>query len=323
MGLDVQALAFPPDLFDRLRETVSLRDVVVHDFGDPEVRKALATTDILITGWGCPRVDHAVLADAPRLTAIVHAAGSVKGHLAAEVWDRGILVSSAASANAGPVAQFTVSAIHLAGKKAFYLAGRYRAGHPQNLTTDPSVGNQGRTVGIVGASRIGRLVLARLADSAYRLLVSDPFLTRQTAAELGAELVDLDILVKRSDIVSLHAPQTPQTRHLLDARRLSLLRDGAVVINPARGSLIDTDALTLHCASGRIDAVLDVTEPEPLPSGHPLLSLPNVQVTPHVAGAMGREVRLLGEFALAEVDRLVRDEALAGRVTADELQRIA
>ncbi|HZX01586.1 hydroxyacid dehydrogenase [Kribbella sp.] len=323
MNPSVRALAFPPDLLDRLRMSVDVRDEVVTDFGDPGVRKALAATDILITGWGCPRIDAAVLADAPRLAAVLHAAGSVKGHVGPEVWERGIAVSSAAGANAVPVAEFTVAAIRLAGKRAFRLAARYRDSGHEDHTIDPAMGNAGRTVGIVGASRIGRLVLELLAGSAYELMVCDPFLQPDDAIALGAELVDLETLLRRSDIVSLHAPALPETRQLLDVRRLALLRDGAVVINTARGSLIDTAALVAECASGRLDAVLDVTDPEPLPVGHPLLSLPNVQVTPHVAGAMGTEIRLLGEYVVAEVERLVGNQPLAGRITVDELRRIA
>ncbi|MBO0510365.1 hydroxyacid dehydrogenase [Streptomyces beijiangensis] len=323
MSPEVAALALSPEHLERLRATTDLSDLVVSDFSSPEGRKALARTDVLLSGWGCPRLDAAVLADAPRLSAVVHAAGSVKGFLAPEVWDRGILVSSAAEANAAPVAHFTVSAIQLAGKRAFRLAHAYRNGDHQDPTTDPDIGNHGRTVGIVGASRIGRLVLGALAGRGYRLLVSDPFLHPDDAAGLGAELVELDTLLRESDVVSLHAPLLPETRGLLDDRRLSLLRDGAVIVNTARGALIDTAALTRHCADGRIDAVLDVTEPEPLPAGHPLLGMGNVLLTPHLAGAMGTEIRLLGEFAVTEVERFAHQEPLLGQVTAEDLHRIA
>jgi phosphoglycerate dehydrogenase-like enzyme len=95
------------------------------------------------------------------------------------------------------------------------------------------------------------------------------------------------------------------------------------VVNTACGSLVDTDALTKHCATGRIAAVLDVTDPEPLPPDHPLLHLPNVLVTPHLAGSQGNELRRLGEFAVAEVARLVNGEPLHGIVHASELSRIA
>src|SRR5207247_759801 len=139
-------------------------------------------------------------------------------------------------------------------------------------------GNHGRTVGVIGASRIGRLVLPMLVANGFRVLLADPTLTVEDARAMNpsVELVELDELLVRSDVVSVHAPSLPETRHLLDDRRLGLLRDGAVLINTARGALVDTEALTRHCAAGRIDAFLDVTDPEPLPAGHPLFALPNV-----------------------------------------------
>ena len=155
------------------------------------------------------------------------------------------------------------------------------------------------------------------------MLLHRPFLTAAQAAGLGTELVPLDQLCRRSSIVSVHAPELPETRHLLDATHLAFLPDGATVVNTARGTLIDTDALTRECATGRLNACLDVTDPEPLPPGHPLLGLRNVLVTPHIAGAQGSEVRRLGAYAIAETERFVRGEPLQGLVTAADLSRIA
>ncbi len=253
---------------------------------------------MIITGWGGPTLDAAALAHASRLRLVVHTGGSVKeARIAPEVWQRGIAVTSAAGVNAVPVAEYTVAAILLAGKRAFRLAG------------------------VIGASRIGRLVLERLRGHDFRLLVSDPYLTASMARELGAELMELDGLLAASDVVTLHAPLLDETRQLLDDRRLGLIRDGSVLVNTARGGLVDTDALVRHCA--RIDAVLDVTDPEPLPPGHPLLRLPNVFVTPHVAGALGTEIRRLGEFAVAEIGRWLAGDPLAGAVRVEDLARIA
>ncbi|MER5889299.1 hydroxyacid dehydrogenase [Streptomyces sp. NPDC001941] len=315
----VAELALPPDVRARLRASARLLYPVADDFSRPEVRAALAEAEVLLTGWGVPLVDARVLAAAPRLRAVLHAAGTVKKILAPEVWERGIAVSSAAPANAGPVADYTVSVIRLAAKRAFSAAASYRAGYPRDLTTSALTGAHGRTVGVVGASRTGRLVLDRLAGTGMRLLFHDPYAT----AVAGAQSRELDELLAESDIVSLHAPLLPETRGLIDDRRLWLLRERAVLINTARGALVDTGALVRHCASGRIDAVLDVTDPEPLPPGHPLLSLPNVLVTPHIAGAMGTEMRLLGEFAVAELERWAAGAPLLGAVRKGDLARIA
>jgi phosphoglycerate dehydrogenase-like enzyme len=327
LALDPDLLdqVLPPDLRSRLEALVEVcAPVPVTDFARADGRAALAAAEVLLTGWGAPVLDRAALAAAPRLRLIVHAAGSVKeARIDRGAWDRGIAVSSAAAANAVPVAQYTVAAILLAGKRAFRLASGYARGDFRHAPAGVGTGNAGRTVGVVGASRIGRLVLRDLAAHGFRLLVADPYLDAAGAAALGATAVDLDTLARDSDVVTLHAPLLPSTRHLLDDRRLGLLRDGAVVVNTGRGALVDTDALVRHCATGRLDAVLDVTDPEPLPPGHPLLALPNVFVTPHVAGALGSEIRGIGAFAVDEVARWLAGEPLLGAVRADDLARIA
>lgn len=328
MGPEVRAAAFPPPVMARLRETAEIDPaLLVVDFADYSLRDALAEAEVLVSGWGCPPIDAKVLDAAPRLRAVIHAAGTVKGHVSDVVWQRGVAVSSAAAVNAEPVAQYTLAMILLAGKHAFQQARQYVHTGKRDPALAYGSGNHDRTVGVIGASRIGRLVLPMLAEQGFHTLVSDPTLDADQAARLtpggGTELVDLDDLLRRSDIVSVHAPMLPSTHHLLDARRLGLLRDGATLINTARGPLVDTVALTEHCASGRIHAVLDVTDPEPLPHHHPLLNLPNVLITPHIAGALGNEIARLGQFAVDEVERLAAGLPLHGLVHPEELERIA
>jgi phosphoglycerate dehydrogenase-like enzyme len=309
----------PEDLMSRLDTVLHLAPRQAVESFEP--LETLGAVEILVTGWSCPPLTGRVLDAAPKLRAVVHAAGSVKAHVGPEVFARGIAVSSAADANAEPVVEFTLAALTLAGKRAFGLSKAYAAGQFPKFAQRP--GNDGRVIGVVGASRIGRRVIARLVAAGHRVIVSDPYLDAAQAADLGAELSDLDELCRRCDVVTLHAPQLPQTRHLLDERRLGLLPDGAIVINTARGALVDTDALARACASGRIDACLDVTEPEPLPAGHPLFALDNVWITPHLAGVQGSEVRRLGEFAVAEVERFVAGQPLIGAVHADQLSLLA
>lgn len=318
---------FPPDLVTRLRQWVDVDPAVTFtSFEGQAAAEALAEADILLTGWGCPRIDAGVLAAAPRLRGLMHAAGTVKAQLDPAVFDSGLVVSSAAEANAVPVADYTVAMLVLGAKQAFSRARRYAAaaaGTPRDWLSGEGTGLRDCTVGVIGASRVGRLVLRRLREFDVEVLLYDPHVPPAEAALLGAEPVGMDELCRRSDLVTVHAPALPETRHLLDERRLGLLREGAVVLNTARGSLIDTEALTRACAAGRLDAILDVTDPEPLPPGHPLFGLPNVLITPHLAGAQGRELRLLGEFAVAEVGRFLNGEPLLGQVKPEQLPYIA
>lgn len=311
---------------DRLRAVADLAPGVLHDPADPAFGDALAAADGLLTCWGAPPLDAAFLRRAPRLRFVVHAAGSVKPLLTDAAWQRGIAVSSGAAVNARPVAEFTVAAIVLANKRAAELAHRYRARRsawrPDDDLPD-DIGNHRRVVGVVGASRIGRLVIELLRPFDLTVVVHDRFLADADAAALGVTPVDLDDLCSRSDVVTLHAPALPATRHLIDARRLALLRDGATLINTARGSLVDTAALTAELASGRIAAVLDHTEPEVLPDDSPLYDLPNVVLTPHIAGSLGNELRRLGDAAVDELERAAAGRPFARPVDRAEIDRLA
>ncbi|MFI7444817.1 hydroxyacid dehydrogenase [Nonomuraea indica] len=289
----------------------------VHQIVDDFARADLSRTEVLFTSWGCPPVTAEVLDRAPGLRAIVHAAGSVKHHVTDACWRRGIAVSSAAAANAEPVAEFTLAAILFANKRVIDIARAYRAARTSDdwEARFPGFGNYRRTIGVVGASRIGRRVIELLQPFAFEVLVSDPYLEE----DLGARRVGLDELVAVSDVVSLHAPDLPETRHLMHAGRLAAMRDGATLINTARAALVDQAALTTELASGRLYAVLDHTEPEFLPPGSPLYDLPNVLVTPHIAGSLGGELTRMADLALDELSRYARGLPFEHPVEPDTL----
>ncbi|MET8096457.1 hydroxyacid dehydrogenase [Streptomyces sp. NPDC005236] len=316
---------FPADTLARLRELVDIDpSAVAGDFTDPRVRARLADTEILITGWGCPVLDADTLDAAPKLRAVLHAAGSVKGFATPAVWERGILVSSAAAANALPVAEYTLAMILLAGKNVFAHRERLRAerAFPYGEIL-PGIGNFGRRVGIVGASRIGRRLIELLRPFDLSVSLADPYVDEAGAAALGVRPLPLDELLADSDIVTVHAPQTPETRHLIGRRELALMPAGAVLINTARGSLVDHDALVGALRAGRVGAILDVTDPEPLPVDSPLYDLPNAFVTPHLAGSQGNEVARLGLTVLAETERVLSGRAPEFRIDREDLERTA
>ena len=293
---------------------------------DARAAELLAEADILVSGWGCPLIDARVLATAPRLRLIAHAAGTIRGLVTPAVFARGIAVTNAADANAVPVAEYTLAAILLANKRVLEFAQTYRRErrhiHPSHCA-EPSVGNWQKTIGIVGASRIGRRVIELLKPFDMIVLVCDPYLSAEEAAVLGAEKRELEALLTGSDVVSLHAPLLPETRHMLDARRLGLMRPGATLINTARGGLVDQDALIAELVSGRISAVLDVTDPDPLPADNVLYDLPNVLLTPHLAGAVGDERHRFGRLIAAEVQRFANGEPLRHAIDAASFARQA
>ncbi|MFI1715522.1 hydroxyacid dehydrogenase [Streptomyces litmocidini] len=298
--------------------------LVAHDLTapDPRVAAALAEAEILLTCWGAPPLTAEVLARAPRLKAVVHAAGSVKHHVTDACWERGLRVTSAAAANALPVAEYTLAAILFAGKRVLRSAQRYAELRTDDtwLTESAPWGNYRRTIGIVGASRIGRRVVELLRPFDFEILLYDPYVD---VPPPGTELTALDDLCARSTVVSVHAPQLPATHHMIGAAQLAAMPAGTTLINTARGSLVDEEALLPHLVTGRLHAVLDVTDPELPPPDSPLWTLPNVLLTPHVAGSLGNELHRMADQALEEVARYTRGEPFAEEVRASDLQRSA
>lgn len=322
---------FTPQLFaeKQTRRLAELAHVLgpepLRSFSDDRAGPLLAEADVLLTSWGSDMVTGAVLDRAPRLRAVIHAAGTVKGTVAEECWARGIRVSSAAAANAVPVAEFTLAAIIFANKNVLRLAQRYREERSMRFwrTESRDIGNFGRTIGIVGASRVGRLVMEMLGVLDVDVIVYDPFLGDEEARRLGAERVELDELMERSDVVSLHAPAVESTHHMIGAAQLARMRDGAVLVNTARGWLVHHEALVAELASGRISAVIDTTEPEPLPAESPLYDLTNVLLTPHIAGSIGAETQRMADLALDELARFATGEPFVHEVRLQDLPHIA
>lgn len=296
------------------------------DFSTAEARKILADTEILVTGWGCPFISKDVVAAAPRLRLIAHAAGTVKYHLDPAVYAAGIAVTNAVDANAVPVAEFTLAMIILANKRVFEFRDIYRADPTRGSShalMDTAIGSYRRTIGIVGASHIGRRVIDLLKPLDCDVLLYDPHVRPGDPITRDAELIGLDDLIARSDIVSLHAPSLPSTRHMIGAREFGLMRDGATLINTARGALVDEAAMIAALENGRISAVIDVTDPEIPPPDSALHRLPNVFLTPHIAGAVGTERARLGNLVADEIGRFVAGRPLQHQVSYSLLEQLA
>jgi D-3-phosphoglycerate dehydrogenase len=165
----------------------------------------------------------------------------------------------------------------------------------------------GKTIGIVGLGNIGRAVARKLGGWDVRLMASDPFVEVQRAEALGVKLVDLQTLCRESDIVSLHCPLLPETRHLINAQTLRLMKPSSILINTARGPVVDTSALLEALRRGRIAfAGLDVFEEEPLPVDSPLRNHPKITASDHTAWYSEESQIDLQRTAAQEVVRVCR-----------------
>ena len=210
--------------------------------------------------------------------------------------ERGVVVCNAPEAPSVSTAEHTVALLMAVTKHLRTTTAIADRGEKA-----PSVGIalelDGRRLGLVGLGRIARRVAAAATALGMEVIAHDPFI--QADSVDGVRLVSLDEVFSESAVVSLHAPGGEATKHLVDASRLAAMRPGAYLVNCARGSLVDQEALLAALDSGQLaGAALDVTEPEPLPEGHPLLGREDVLVTPHVASSTAAGRRRLYEHAI-------------------------
>jgi phosphoglycerate dehydrogenase-like enzyme len=287
----------------------------------------LAGTQAAITGWGTPSLTPDVLIQAPELGLVAHTAGSIHRLVPAEAIEGGLKVTHAAAIIADAVAELVIGQALRHLRSLDQMDDRMkvpgatewleiRHDHPGRL-----LGEQ--TVGIVGTGHVGRTVISRFRAFGSRILASDPFLTEDAAAALGVTKVELDEIFTGSDIVSLHAPALPDTVGIVNARRLGMLREGALFINMSRGALVNEPELIEELRRERIFAVLDVFAQEPLPADSPLRELVNVFLSPHAAGQTVDTYLRQGRAMVAEVERYLKGKPLQYQVSAAALATMA
>jgi phosphoglycerate dehydrogenase-like enzyme len=210
-----------------------------------------------------------------------HGAGFDKVDLAAAT-RHGVLVTTTPGSNANAVADLTIGLMCAVRRQITRLDRRMRGGIWASEYV-PALWKS--TVGIVGLGHIGKCVARRCLGFEMQVLATEPAPDMAFVRQHGIQLVSLEELLRRADIITLHTPATPQNRHLINREHLALLRPTAILINTARGTLVDQDALIEALKNGRIaGAGLDVFQREPLESSSPLLALDNVVLTPHCAG---------------------------------------
>ena len=335
MSRPVVAITIGRSHYRRMFSDTALTDLgdaahVVHHSGDEPASKqdllaVLAEADACITSWGVTPLDSDIVAAAPRLGHLAHMGGSVKRFVSAAVWERGMRVTSASVALARDVAETTLGLMIVGRKRIWPLGNHVRDGgwrdSPAWDRWDARELSRS-TVGLIGVGNVGRHVIELLLPFETTILVADPYLGDDEAQRLGVERVDLAELMDRCDVVSIHAPANDETRRMIDAEMLGRLGDGAVLINTARGSIIDEAALVDELSTGRIFAFLDVTDPEPPAPDSPLRSLENAVVTPHIAGCI-ENCHRMGEMAVEEVRRYLAGRPAINEVSPDMLDQIA
>lgn len=304
--MDHLKYAFAKPTFDALTQNFDVEfNNFSRDFTSDEVATRIKGFDALITGWGSPVLTAKVFENADNLRIIVHSAGSIKFMLSNDVVQRFVVpkkicVCNAPTAIAYNVAETTLGLLIMMSHRLIEYVENIRE---KALWRDPSIPREiktvnGSTIGIVGASTVGKEVIRLLRPFDVRILVFDPYLPDSEAKKLRVKKTSLEDLFSQSDFVTIHAPLTDETFHIINEQLLKLLRDGAVLVNTSRGKVVDQEALLKEAETGRILVALDVTDPEPLPPESPFRGLRNVVITPHIAGMGEYGIKKVGEVTL-------------------------
>lgn len=273
----------------------------------------------VITTWRTAPITTEVLDRADSLRIIAHMAGSVKPVLKEEVYDRGIRVFNSNYAIGVSVSENVLALILALGHKIVAVDKLMKDGLTRKNESMETFELRGKTVGLVGLGMVAREVIRLLKPFDVRILGFDPFVRPETAREIGVELASLDELLSASEIISLHAPKVPETYHMIGKRELALIRDGALLINTARGDLIDEEALLAELRTGRFAAALDVFTVEPLAADSEFRRLDNVIARPHLAGVNPDSRLRIGTLMVEELRRLEEGLPLRFEVKREQL----
>ncbi|MES2308439.1 MAG: hydroxyacid dehydrogenase [Verrucomicrobiota bacterium] len=318
-----QPNVFPSTFMERLEKTSEPLSPPLEASEILSKPDLLHQTDYILGSWGMPTLDESLLHQMPNLKGVFYAAGSVKGFVTDAFWKKKIPLSAAAAANAVPVAEYTFAQIILSLKRFWhYSVGLRDAQKYQN--PHQCFGCYRTTVGLISLGMIGRLVLEKLKTLDLHVIAYDPFYPKDLAEKQGIELVSLDELFERADVVSLHTPWLKETQGLIQKSHFLKMKVDATFINTSRGAVVHEEGM-IEALQERPDlwALLDVTHPEPPVENSPIYTLPNIILTPHIAGSVGLECVRMSDWMHDELQRWLRGEKLVYEVTENQIARMA
>lgn len=312
----------PPEGLDRVRESCDAvvweeelppsREIILRETRDADGLLSLLTD----------RVDAELMDACPHLRVISNYAVGFDNIDIPAATERGIPVGHTPSVLTETTADFAFTLLLAAARRVvegvdYVRAGRWRTWGPM-LLTGPDVHHA--TLGLVGLGRIGAEVAKRARGFDMRVLYSDMVRREDLEASLGLQYASFEQVLSEADFISLHTPLTPETHHLISRDQLRAMKRGAILINTSRGPVVDADALVEALRAGEIGgAALDVTEPEPLPSDHPLVSLPNCIVVPHIASASHATRAAMARIAAENLIAGLADKPLTASPNPDAL----
>ena len=305
------------ELLESLGEVVYLDDKEAKRI-DPEVmREALVDVDVLVCGWAVCRLDEYVLEKANKLKLVAYTAGSVAGVVSDAMYAKGIRIVSGNEGFARVVAEATIAQMMYSLRK--YAETDMRVCGWQNPANDfltESLWDQ--RVGIVGYGATSRNLINMLKLFNAKIKLFSRHMTDEQAAALGVQKASLEEIFSTCRVITLNTSKTPQNHHLVNDELLSLMEQDALLVNTARGDLIDEEALAKHLLSGHIRAALDVYQKEPLEKESPLWTVPadRLHMRPHVAGPTPDQRPACARLVIEDIARFQKGEPLHNEITA-------
>lgn len=279
-----------------------------------ELCEELVDVDVCVGCWGVGRFDEKVLAKANRLKLIAYVAGSVNYIVSDEMYARGIKIVCGNDAFAESVAEGTLAYMMSALRRIPQtVRGFDEKGWPTEYTRTESMLDQ--TVGIVGLGAISRYLIGMLKPFRCKIKIFSNHTSDEEAAALGVRKASLEEIFSTCKIVTVHWARTPQNYHRINDGLLSLLKPDSILVNTARGDIIDEEALAKHLQAGRFRAVLDVYEREPLKDDSPLRHLDNAILMPHRGGPTTDRRAVAAKLALDDIARLQKGEPLQNEIS--------
>ena len=319
-----QKRVFDEKYYERIRKS---GDLVIYDrenFDDVEYALDFVKgAQVIITSWDSPNLTKEYLDVCPDLKAVIHAAGSVKPVVSDEFIARNLRITGSAVAIGEGVAE-TALGFAISACKGFYTLGN---------DTKNGLWNENRfsvvkdfydiTVGVISGGFVGRHMVKLLKNFHVNILMYDPILSAEEIENIGAKKVELNELMSQSDVVTIHAPSIPATDNMINKDNLALMKDGSVLINTSRGSVINETELIAELEKGRIFACIDVTNPEPPLEDNRLRTLDNVVLTPHIAGTVTNGLKRIALHVCEELERFVNGEKMRTEINLDDLSKMA
>lgn len=322
MNKDFVDLVYPRDVREEIE---TLADIYAPPLSREEVNAnpaILKEADVIFSGWSGPKLDRDFLEAAPNLNAFFYGAGTVKPMITDAVWERGLTITAAGKANAVPVVEYTLSQILFALKDGWNFVKNVR--NTKQYPRKPFYhvqGAFGSTVGIISLSTIGRKVADVLKQFDVTVLAYDPFASEADAEKLDVTLCSMEEIFKEADVVSLHAPLLTETKGIIGSSHFRSMKENASFINTARGEIVrEPEMLDVLKEREDLTAILDVVYPEPPAEDSLLFTLPNVILTPHIAGSEGKECGRLGAYMLDEFKRYMQGQDLKWQVTKEQFE---